>query len=106
MKMLSEGKSRWANRPIDCRCQSNKPWALPKPTRGTLPLDPNQKLPLAPSILRGNSLAGWQVLTVDVRTNQRVQINRTYPLLKISFHYVPVRHLTVDTYRSSYPWPK
>lgn len=96
MKMLSEGKNRWATRPIAWRCQSNRPWALPKPTRGTLPLDPNQKLPLAPSILRGNPLAGWQVLTVDVRTNQRVQINRTYPLLK----FLPLRSsqtFTVDT---------
>lgn len=41
----------------------NRPWALPKPTRGTFPLDPIQKTPPTPSSFWGGSLAGRQVQT-------------------------------------------
>lgn len=53
MKMLSEGKSRWATRPNAWRCQSNRPWALPKPTREKLPLDPIPKAPPSPLNFEG-----------------------------------------------------
>src|SRR5690606_26969190 len=68
----------------------------PNPRGKNFPSTPSQNLPPAPSILRGSPLAGRQVLTVDVRTRDRVQIGFTYPLLK----FLPLRSsqtFTVDT---------
>lgn len=69
--------------------QKIKPKTLPLLKKGQTPKNP---------------LAGWQVLTLDVRTKHRVQINFTYPLLK----FLPLRSsqtFTVDTYPKSFFWP-
>lgn len=77
----------------------------PNPRGKNFPSTPSQKLPPAPSILRGSPLAGRQVLTVDVRTRDRVQINLTYPLLK----FLPLRSsqtFTVDTSHHPFSFQK